>query len=252
MSENHFYEQKKHATSYLIPFFNRHLPNFRNLRILEVGCAEAGFLDSLYEFGMDSTGLELEDSRVKIAEEKNPMLRILVGDITDENIADQLGGPFDLVVMRDVIEHIPDKMAAFSMLNKLLKIGGYLYATFPPRFSPLAGHQQNGQSVLRFVPYLHLLPEGMIKTLGNLFREKSGLIEHVILSYNIGLSIRSFERYCSMFHFEPVVKELFLFRPIYKTRFGVTPRKIPPIPFIGEYIALGCECLSCKGGEGGC
>ena len=241
MSEKHFYEQKKHATSYLIPFFNRQLPNFRNQEILGVGCAEAGFLDSLYELGMDSTGLELQDSRVKIAEEKNPKLKILVGDITDENIAGQLGGPFDLVVMRDVIEHIPDKIAPFSMLNKLLKRGGYLYTTFPPRFPPSAGHQQNGQSILRFVPCLHILPEGMIKALGKLFREKATLIEHVILNYNIGLSIKSFERYCSMFDFEPVVKELFLFRPIHETRFRVTPIRIPHLPFIGECIALGCE-----------
>ena len=131
-----------------------------------------------------------------------------------------------------------------------LSIRGYLYTTFPPKFSPLAGHQQNGQSILRFVPYLHILPEGMIKTLGKIFREKSSLIEHVILNYRIGLSIKSFERYCSMFDFEPIVKEFFLFRPIYKTRFGITPKKIPHIPFIGECIALGYECLSCKGGEG--
>ena len=252
MSENHYYEQKSHSTSYLIPFFKKYVPHFENLRILEVGCAEAGFLDSLRELGMDATGLELEDSRVRIAKKKNPALTVFVGDITDKNVAGRLGGPFDLVVMRDVIEHIPDKMAAFSMLNKLLKIGGYLYTTFPPRFSPLAGHQQNGQSILRFVPYLHILPEGMIKTLGKIFRERSSLIEHVILNYKIGLSIRSFEGYCSMFGFEPVVKELFLFRPIYETRFGVTPIKIPHIPSIGECIALGCECLSRKGGEGGC
>ena len=77
MSENRFYEQKNHTTSYLIPFFKRYLPDFENLKILEVGCAEAGFLDSLYDLGMDAIGLELEDSRVKIAKEKTPYSRFL-------------------------------------------------------------------------------------------------------------------------------------------------------------------------------
>ena len=185
MSEIHFYEQKNHTISYLIPFFKKYLPNFEDLKILEVGCAEAGFLDSLYDLGVDAIGLELEDRRVRIAREKNPMLKIFVGDITDENIVGQIGSSFDLVVMRDVIEHIPDKIAAFSMLNKLLKKGGYLYTTFPPRFSAFAGHQQYGQSILRFVPYLHMFPKGMIKALGKIFREKPSLIEHVILNYKI-------------------------------------------------------------------
>ncbi|MFH1008584.1 MAG: class I SAM-dependent methyltransferase [Candidatus Latescibacterota bacterium] len=250
MSEKHFCEQKRHSKSYLIPFFKKQLPDFENLRILDVGCAEAGFLDSLYDLGMDAIGLELEDSRAKIAEAKNPMLKIFVGDITDEDIAGRLGGVFDLIVMRDVMEHIPDKMAAFRMLNRLLKMGGHLYTTFPPRFSPLAGHQQNGQSILRWVPYLHLLPAGMIRTLGRIFREKPALVEHVILNYRIGLSIRSFEKHCSMFNFRPVVKELFLLRPIYKTRFGIAARRVPHVPFVCKWIALGCECLSRKVGEG--
>lgn len=243
MAEAHYYEQKDHAHSYLIPFFQRHLPNFKNLSILEVGCAEAGFLDALYDLGIDAMGLELEIGRVKIMEEKNPMLKVVVGDITDDKIAGQIGKSFDLIVIRDVIEHIHDKMTAFSNIDKLLKNNGYLYMAFPPKFSAFAGHQQHGRSVLRFFPYLHLLPEVIIRLLGRVFRERPGIIDRIVLNYHIGLSIQSFEKYYSMFNFEPLLKELFLFRPIYKIRYGLKPIKIPSIPLIREFIAFGCECL---------
>ena len=241
MGEKHFDEQKKHTTSYLIPYFKKHLPTFKNFKILEIGCAEAGFLNVLYELGITAIGLELESQRVKIANEKNPELKIFVGDITDDKIVEKIGNEFDLIVMRDTIEHIPNRMAAFSNIAKLLKKNGYLYVTFPPRFSGFAGHQQNGKSVLRFVPYLHLLPEWTIRILGKIFKERINLIESVVLNYKEGLSIRAFEKYYSKFNFKPVVKELFLFRPIYKIRFIVTPRKVPNIPFIREFIAFGCE-----------
>jgi SAM-dependent methyltransferase len=243
MGEKHFYEQKEFTTSYLLSYFQKHLPKFKHLKILEVGCAEAGFLDVLYEMNIEAIGLEIEPERVKLSKEKNPHIKIFEGDITDDNIVNEIGDTFDLIVMRDVIEHIPDRLATFSNIKKLLKKNGYLYVTFPPKFSGFAGHQQNGISILRFVPYLHLLPEWIIKVLGKFFKERSRLVESVMLNYNVGLTIRDFEKYYSQFNFLPIRKELFLFRPIYKLRFNISPRKIPNVPFIREFIAFGCEYL---------
>jgi SAM-dependent methyltransferase len=249
MSEKHFFEQKNHARSYLIPFFEEHLPDFRNSAILEVGCAEGGFLAVLHDQGItDAVGLELDPARARVARDRCPVLRIVVGDITDDSIAERIGGAFDLIVMRDVIEHIPDRTAAFSSLSKLLNADGHLYVTFPPRFSPFAGHQQHGRSLLRGVPYLHLLPAGAIRALGRALKERPEFVESVVENYRIGLSIRSFERYCSLFNLEPVAQSLFLVRPIYQTRFALTPRRAPNIPFVREVIALGCECLLRKAG----
>lgn len=243
MAERHFYEQKKHTKSYLIPFFQKYLPNFETYKILEIGCAEAGFLDALYELGIETAGLELEGHRVRTAMEKNPELNISVGDITDEQMIEQIGNSFDLIVMKDTIEHIPDRRSTFSNIVRLLKKKGYLYVTFPPKFSPFAGHQQNGKSILQFIPYLHLLPEKIIRESGKIFRERPKVIESVILNSRVGLTIRSFEKYCTEFNFYPVVKELFLFRPIYKTRFGIDTRRVPNIPILREFISFGCEYL---------
>ncbi len=243
MAEKHFYEQIKHTESYLAPYFRQHLPNWTELKILEIGCAEGGFLEVLQRAGVQASGVELEAARVEIAKAKNPRLNILVGDITDAKIVEQIGETFDLIVMRDVIEHIPDRHAAFSNIARLLNDNGRLYITFPPRFSGFAGHQQNARSFLKIIPYLHLLPDRLLRLLGRMLRENPALIESVILNYHQGLSIRSFERYCRQYGFQPVVKELFLFRPVYKTRFNLTPAKIPNIPLVREILAFGCECL---------
>lgn len=243
MAEKHYFEQINFTNSYLIPYLDKHLPDFKSGSILEVGCAEGGFVKVLHDIGVDITGIELEQSRVDIANEKAPELNIKQADITDPEIVNKLGKKYDLIVMRDVIEHIPDRDAAFQNLYKLLKDGGHLFITFPPRFSGFAGHQQNGKSLFRYFPYVHFLPDALIRSIGKAFSESDELINHVIENYKIGLSIKQFEHFTKKYSFEFVQRDLFLFRPIYKIRFGVNPLKVPSIPLFREFIAFGCECL---------
>lgn len=243
MAKKHFFEQKKFTEMYLIPYFQKHLSNFEKMKILEVGCAEAGFMDVLNDMDIDVVGIELEEDRVKTAKELNPNLKVILGDITSDKICEDIGQKFNLIVMRDVIEHIPDRMATFKNLRKLLEKDGYLYITFPPRFSAFAGHQQNYRSILKYFPYLHLLPNVCIKMLAGIFKDNPGTTEKVILNYKVGLTIKKFEEYYKKFNFSPVVKDLFLFRPIYQIRFKVKPRKLPNIPIAKKVLAFGCEYL---------
>jgi len=243
MAERHFFEQREHAKSYLIPLFQKYLSDFESFRVLEIGCAEAGFLDALHDIGIETVGLELEAHRVRIAMEKNPVLNIIVGDISDKTIGDKIKKSFNLIVLKDVIEHIADRPSIFQNINSLLKKDGYLYITFPPKFSPFGGHQQNGSSVLRFIPYLHLFPEKLVRISGDIFHERQNLIEEVIFHSKEGLSIRTFEKYCDEFSLFATFKNYYLIRPIHKTRFKISSRKIPDIPLVREFITFGCEYL---------
>jgi SAM-dependent methyltransferase len=243
MAEKHFMEQKRHAGQYLIPYLENHCPGFNRFRVLEIGCAEGGFLSALREKGMRAVGLELSSGRAALALSLDPLLDVRVGDAAAPSACGRLGGPFDLVVMRDVVEHVPDRPALFRNLRELLKQGGFAYITFPPRFSPFAGHHQNGRSFLKHVPYLHLLPAPFLRFLGGRMKEHPHIIEGAAANFKTGLSVAGFERCCRNQGFRFINKDFFLIRPVYQVRFGLRPVRIPDIPFIREAIATGCECL---------
>ena len=248
MADKHFQEQVAFSRSYLIPFFQKHIADFAHRSVLEIGCAEAGFLDVLFHMGMDVTGVELSADRVRLAKNKNSQLDVRVGDITDRTLPARLGCKYDLIVIREVIEHVEDREAAFSVLTQLLADDGWLYVTFPPRFSPFAGHQQVGRSLLRLVPYVHFWPAFLLKAMGRLCREHDYIIREVLHNFRIGLSIRQFDRYRRQQGYTYSVRDLFLIRPIYQHRFGCKPLRLADWPVVREFFATGCECLLRKRG----
>jgi 2-polyprenyl-3-methyl-5-hydroxy-6-metoxy-1,4-benzoquinol methylase len=249
MAEKHFYEQKIFSADYLIPFFEKNLPGFKKMKVLEVGCAEGGFLEEMQAQGVKITGLELLQSRIDIALKKNPKLNIICGDITDAHIDKKTGSGFNLIVMRDTIEHIPDRNATFSNLHKLLLDDGFLFITFPPRFSAFAGHQQNCKSFIKFFPYLHYLPAFLLKGIGKVLKEDEKLMAEIAYNYKIGLSISKFESYYRQFGFKAVLKDLFFSRPVFKIRYGLKTMRFPNIPVVREFMANGCEYLLQKTGK---
>jgi 2-polyprenyl-3-methyl-5-hydroxy-6-metoxy-1,4-benzoquinol methylase len=243
MAKKHFFEQRKHGESYLIPFFERECPKFRTFQILDVGCAEAGFLDALHAAGMAGLGLELKADRISTSKGFNPGLNIIEGDITDPDIVAIVNKTFDLIVLRDVIEHIPDKDIVFEHLSSLLRPNGFVYITFPPFLSPFGGHQQNAKTFLRRIPWLHLLPATVAQALGNAAGEHPAIVESIITQRHIGLSIRQFEELAAKHCYQIYRKELFLFRPVFRARYGLPTQKVPDVPMVRELLTLGCECL---------
>ncbi len=243
MAEKHFYEQKKYTQEYLLPYFQKYIPDFHNKKILEVGCAEGGLLEVMKELSVYAVGLEISAERAAVATEKDPALKVVVGDIMDPSLPAILNDKFDFIIMREVIEHIPDKEAAFNNLNSLLNSNGFLFMSFPPKHSPFAGHQQIGKSILKAVPYLHVLPKRFLKTIASVMKENTDYIEEIKLHFNTGCTIKEFERQSLKRNMFPVKKEFYLFRPIYAIRFGLPTIKLPNIPFLREYVSFGCETL---------
>lgn len=246
MAEKHFTEQRQFAEKFLVPYLETHIPEFRKKRVLEVGCAEGGFLDYLYHSGMMCMGIELESNRVATAKKMNRELSVRQGDITDESLLQQINDRFDIVVMRDVIEHIPDKEKALGVVWHFLKPGGYLFSTFPPRFSPFAGHQQHARSFLRYTPYVSLFPEFFWYWLGRRLGESEKFLGSAMRNYRVGLSIGHFRQIYRKLGFRPVVQDHYLLRPVFKYRFGTPILKFPHIPILQEVLTTGCEYLLVK------
>jgi 2-polyprenyl-3-methyl-5-hydroxy-6-metoxy-1,4-benzoquinol methylase len=93
--------------------------------ILDVGCGDALFFDSLAEFG-DVEGVETDRDIVNPA---NPHFqKIHIGPLDDSF---QSGKQYSLLLLLDVLEHIPDPAIALRRCVSLLKPGGTLIITVP-------------------------------------------------------------------------------------------------------------------------
>ena len=94
-------------------------------RILDVGCGDALFFPVLAEFG-EVSGVEVDEQFVS---EQGPFRqRIHVGPF-DESFSPATR--FDLILMLDVLEHLPDPQGALAHAASLLHPAGRLVITVP-------------------------------------------------------------------------------------------------------------------------
>lgn len=99
-------------------------------RILDIGCGNGRLLYVAMQDGWQVKGLELSADMAAFAREKLGA-DIIVGNFLEVNPgADDVGG-YDAVVLRHVIEHLPDSLGAMEKIRSFLKPGGYLLLEMP-------------------------------------------------------------------------------------------------------------------------
>jgi len=91
--------------------------------LLEIGCAKGYFLKHAKDAGYKVWGIELNKKNCAVAKE---MLGDTILDI-DLNSVHFNNGMFDVVYMRDVIEHLPDPTNLFLELNRIMKPNAILF-----------------------------------------------------------------------------------------------------------------------------
>lgn len=104
----------------------RHRPKAGPLRILEVGAGTGSNLDMLKGFGTVDA-IEPDDDARAFAEARSG-LTIKGGYLPDVPIDD---GAYDLIVLLDVLEHIPRDVEALACLRAKLAPGGKILVTVP-------------------------------------------------------------------------------------------------------------------------
>lgn len=229
--------QYKTSKEYVIPFLERNDIPVQNQYVLEIGCAEAGVLKAFIENENDCVGIELSEGRVKLAREffkDHPAAEKL--ELITENIYDidpeiRFESLFDIIILKDVIEHIHDHPRFFKEVHSFLKPGGVIFFAFPPWQMPFGGHQQLAKSkYLSKWIYVHLLPRFMYKGIIKLFGESEGIRDGLLEIAETGLSVENFEGFSRRSGFEIVERQLWLTNPIYKYKFGLKVR--PQLPLI--------------------
>ena len=105
----------------MVDFLRRYCPGGK---LIEIGCAYGFFLRQAMPH-FDVAGIELAADAA--AHARGSGLNVVTG-IADESTLTRLG-PFDAIVMLDVIEHLPDPAAIFSLCARHLNPSGVVLIT---------------------------------------------------------------------------------------------------------------------------
>lgn len=239
---------------YIVPFLQKTTDLSKPLRVLEIGCGEAGVLKAFTDMGHFAFGIELEESRLAFARQfmqaelAKGQIVFLNKNIYDVDVATDIGEGFDLVILKDVIEHIPEQEKFMPHLNRFLKPGGKVFFAFPPWYMPYGGHQQVlPRKWASKLPYYHLLPGALYKGMLKLLGVNDSGIRTMFEIKSTGISIERFLRICSQNNLVTENKDYYLFNPIYKYKFNIRPRKqskwLTGIPWIRDFFTMGVYFL---------
>jgi SAM-dependent methyltransferase len=98
-------------------------------RVADIGCGEGGLCGDLKAAGWPSVvGFDVSRSRVSRAREKHPDIEFHDRAFPDCGVPE---GSLDLVIMDNVVEHLPDPPAMLRSVARALKTGGRLVLITP-------------------------------------------------------------------------------------------------------------------------
>ena len=243
--ELYFREQVFTTREFVIPFIERKLKINESTRVLEVGCGESGNLLSFLERGCHVAGVDLSEGKIELAGKFLPeyistgKAVFMADDIYNLNPAET--GKFDIIMLRDVIEHIHDQEKFMNFIRNFLSPDGVIFFGFPPWYNPFGGHQQICKNrILSKLPYYHLLAKGLYKAVLQAGGEPEERIEALLEIKQTGISIERFEKILKRQSYTILLRKHFLFNPNYKIKFNIKPREqvgiVRIIPFFRNFL----------------
>lgn len=102
-------------------------------RLLEIGCGEGANLHHLANRAGERYGIDF--SRQKVRAAKSTGARVACADATRLPFAES---SFDVVLIRDLLHHVPTRLDVLTEAHRVLKHGGRLHVIEPNGRAPLA------------------------------------------------------------------------------------------------------------------
>jgi len=206
-----------------------------NCVVLEVGCGRGGNLYPFLERGLRVVGIDKDDASVKFATEffkncghveKLTLLNENFYEVDPDSVPKA-----NLVVIRDVLEHMANRESFFKRLKEFLADDAIIFNAFPPWRMPFGGHHQGCKSkLLSKIPWLHLLPRVAFEAILRVFGEDEKYIKNLRAEVrDTKLSIYGYKRLLKRTGFKIEKETWYFINPSYKIKFGLTPRVLPGI-----------------------
>jgi SAM-dependent methyltransferase len=136
-------------------------------KILDCGCGAGAYLLAFLELGADAYGVEYSSEKVKQFQRLGRHSeRVSQGDL--ERIS-YPAATFDVALLNEVLEHVPNDAQALSEIFRVLKPGGHLVIFSPNRLYPFETHgitlrfrNLKLPPCFPFIPYVPLAIAGRI------------------------------------------------------------------------------------------
>jgi SAM-dependent methyltransferase len=248
----YFDHQRENAHASILPFVHGHVDLDAGSRVLEIGCGAGGVLKAFADRGARVTGVDLHEPSIEYARRRfgaadAATWRFEASDIYDVAPVD-VDGPFDLIVMKDTIEHIHDQRRLFERLDGFLAPAGRLFFAFPPWQMPFGGHQQICRHpALMRLPYFHLLPRRVYEAVLRRFGEPPETVDALLEIKQTGISIERFERIAGETGHRVAARKLYLVNPMYQYRYGLAPREqidaVAGVPVLRDFVTTSAYYL---------
>ena len=243
-NERYFQMQESTAREYIIPFIEKELPLVAGMRALEIGCGEAGVLKAFLDRGCVGIGVELNPSKLDKSHDwlagyiQSGQLKLINKYIYQVDPEAEFGGKMDVIILKDVIEHIHDQEKLIVRLKYFLKPGGVIFFGFPPWQMPFGGHQQICRSrFLSRLPYFHLLPKWIYKAILEMFKQTP---DDLLEIKETGISIERFEKFVKSSGYRIVQQTHYFINPIYQYKFNmkvrVQSRVVRALPWVRNFF----------------
>lgn len=250
--QKYFDEQEQTTHKYVIPYIQKWMPIQEETRVLEIGCGEGGNLKPFLDIGCQCVGIDLACGQIEKAQAffadhpQSSRLTLLCRDIYLTSA--QEIGQFDIIMMRDVIEHIHDQQKFMGFVKAFLRPGAKFFLGFPPWYNPFGGHQQISKSkVISKTPYIHLLPGTVYKNLLQWLGEEPARIDTLMEIKETGISIERFRKIAKAEGYKTLQETLYLINPNYEVKFGLQPKAqfafLAAVPHVRNYFTTCCYCL---------
>lgn len=239
----YFQEQSECTRKYVIPYLEKILPIKPNLRILEIGCGEGGNLQPFLEIGCLCVGVDIDVAQLEKAKQylfdysHNENLTFVARDIYEVS-PDEIG-TFDVIMLRDVIEHIPHQERFMHYLKGFMHSESIVFIGFPVWCNPFGGHQQICRNKwLAHIPWLHLLPNVLYKKVLQWGKEMPNTIRGLLEIKTTGISLYRFKKILRAEQYHVLAHTHYLINPNYEIKFGLRPCIVPKwlrLPYLQDF-----------------
>jgi len=130
-------------------------------RILDCGCGAGDYVLALRALGAEAWGVEYDQGKLqRFRSRSHDATCACAGDLSKLGFR---SGTFDLALLNEVLEHVPDDRGALGEIHRVLKDNGTLFLFSPNRLYPFETHgvtlkwaSRRLPHYLPFVPYVPL------------------------------------------------------------------------------------------------